>query len=318
MTGCEKIKKVIIFGCQKIAVNFVEFVAKKREVEIPLVVSSELPSDDLLGYPSVLSEAKRLGINVVNPPNISSELIDHIAEIEPDIFFTVYYRKILPKRLIEIPELGAVNVHPSWLPSYRGPVPTAWALLNGEEEFGVTLHLIDDGVDTGDILAQEAHKIYHDETGFELNNRAMSIGLQMLKKHFDGILEDSLVSVKQGEGASYYGHLDKKVIIDWRNKAGYLRNLIRVCAKPYNPVESVLLDRSIFINKARLFGADDIPIQKPGRIVKVIDGKPIVSCSDGFLLLEDFEISSPSSELEDPVYLKVGDMFSNGYLKSEK
>ena len=307
----KKTKKIIIFGCQKIAVDFVNFVVKHGKVEIPLVVSSELPNDEKLGYPSLLSEAKKLGINVVNPTAIFSELIDQIDDFSPDIFFSIYYRNILPKRLLEVPRSGAVNVHPSLLPKYRGPVPTAWALLNGEKEFGVTLHLIDEGVDTGDILAQEVHEIGPLETGFELNNRAMSIGLQMLKKHFDDILEGRVAPVKQGKGGSYYGSLGKDIMVDWRNKADYLRNLVRVCSKPYEPVRSVLLNNTIFINKAKIFNTDDIPIQKPGRIVKMVDEKPVVSCADGFLLLEEYGFCSFMEGEERYDDFKVGNSFSN-------
>ena len=81
-----------------------------------------------------------------------------------------------------------INIHPSKLPEYRGPVPTAWAIANGEKEYGISIHLMDEGIDTGDILVQEIFPIVRDDTGFSLYTKAMSCGAELLKKHFRDIV----------------------------------------------------------------------------------------------------------------------------------
>ena len=144
-------------------------------------------------------------------------MVRQLIDISPDLILSIYYRKILPKALIDLPRLGCINIHPSALPFYRGPVPTAWAIENGEEEFGITLHLMDLGIDTGDILAQEIYGIGEDETGYELYTRAMDLGYQMFRKNFDNIINETTIPVPQVGIGSYYGKKTGRSWIDWKN-----------------------------------------------------------------------------------------------------
>ena len=158
-------RRVILFGCQAISIDILRYLAVQKGIEVSKVITYEVLSDVSRGQESIIAVAEDLGIEVLSPPRISSKLIEEIRGINPDLIISAYYRKIFPKELIEIPRLGIVNVHPSLLPYYRGPVPTAWAILNNEKEFGITIHKIDAGIDTGDILVQSTHDIGDDETG---------------------------------------------------------------------------------------------------------------------------------------------------------
>ena len=151
-------KKIILFGCQAISIDILRFLINQKDIEVSKVISYEVVSDISRGQESIISVARELGIQVEQPRKITSNIVNEIRNINPDLIISAYYRKIFPKELIDIPRLGIVNIHPSLLPFYRGPVPTAWAILNNESEFGITLHKVDAGIDTGDILFQSKHQ----------------------------------------------------------------------------------------------------------------------------------------------------------------
>ena len=302
--------KVVIFGCQQIAVDFVNFLIKQRNVEISLVITYELPLDQTYGYASLSEACLKNHIPCIKPNRVTNILVDKIEEINPDIIFSVYYRKILPEKILHIPKNGCYNIHPSILPFYRGPVPTAWAILNGEKYFGITIHKMDKGIDTGDILVQKKYKILDNETGFELYNRGMKLGAILLINNFNKIIYNKLAHFKQIGIGSYYGKRKGVSKIDWQQKAENIQNLVRVHAKPYNPAETKLLNRYLIINKVKKTSLQNYITQGPGIIIEITkDQKLIVSCADGLLLIEDFEIYPKLTKNEHPIYLKKGNRF---------
>lgn len=302
--------KVVVFGCQQIAVEFIKYLSKKEGVEVPLVVTYELPLDKTYGYKSVLEEASKCGFRVMMPKAISLDIVRYIEEIAPDIIFSVYYRKIFPEHLLKLPWLGCVNIHPGLLPFYRGPVPTAWAIMSGESRFGITVHYMDKQIDTGDILIQEEYEILDNETGYELYTRAMELGANLLKENFHKIINQELTPRKQVGTGSYFGKGKWRYIIDWQEKAENIKNMVRVHARPYNPAETILLNRYVLINKATVINTDKYILQGPGKIIDIVDDKKIVvSCSDGFLRLDEYEIFPLLTAQEEEVYLKAGNRF---------
>ncbi|MBW2589180.1 MAG: methionyl-tRNA formyltransferase, partial [Deltaproteobacteria bacterium] len=101
---------------------------------------------------------------------------------KPDLFIVVAYGHILPKDILAIPETGAINLHASLLPKYRGPAPIQWAIINGENETGVTTMLMDEGLDTGDLLLSSKEKIAADDTSATLHDRLAILGAELLIK----------------------------------------------------------------------------------------------------------------------------------------
>lgn len=299
--------RVVLFGSQAIAVDFLGYLHGRADVELALVVASESELDPLFGYPSLSEHAREQGVPVVDSPR-GSDAVERVADLRPDIVFSVYYRRILPERLLAVPRLGGVNIHPSALPAYRGPTPTAWAILNGETEFGITVHRMDEGIDTGDILIQERYPIGPDETGHELHVRAMGLGADLLRRHFDAIVNgDAQPHPQEGIG-SYFGRLPRGHVIDWAAPAERIRNAIRVYASPYDRAETRLGNRRVLVDHAgRVRDESDYVLQGPGRIVDVLDdGVPIVACADGFLALDDCEIFPPLSDEERSLLLRPG------------
>ena len=300
-------QRVIVFGCQQIAVEFLDHLGGLSDTTVPLVVTSESEHDELFGYPSLRAKAEELGVEAVNPGRVS-EIIERVADIQPDAIFSLYYRKILPLRLLEIAEFGCFNIHPGLLPRYRGPTPTAWAILKGEESFGITIHLMDENVDTGDILVQREYEIYQEETGYELHLRAMGLGAALLRENFAKIMNRELRPQEQIGPASYFGKLNPSFTIDWQEKAQRIKNSVRVYSKPYASAETRLGNQRLLIDKVRVLEEESrYLLQGRGKIVDALaDGTPVVAAADGFLVLEDFDFSPPLAEAERSDLLRVG------------
>lgn len=305
-------ERVILFGCQAISIEILKFMHSLKSVDVLRVITYELPSDISRGQESIKTVATDLGIPVSSPSGISEELIDEIEGLQPDLIVSAYYRKIFPARLIDLPRLGIVNIHPSLLPYYRGPVPTAWAIVNNEKDFGVTIHKVDSGIDTGDILVQASYPIGDEETGFELYLRAMSLGAELFAQNFNNIIENKITPTKQPRGGSYYGKLKLRKNLDWKQSAIDIKNNVRVHAYPYNPIESILGSKYFFINRVSIVDSADHVIQLPGRILEVkSDGTFLVSCSDGVIHVLDYSVFPPFTDIERGIYLMPGRAFED-------
>ena len=112
----------------------------------------------------------------------NTEFIEKIKELKPDVICVVAYGKILPKEILDIPQLGCINVHGSLLPKYRGAAPIQWAVINGDKETGITTMYMDVGMDTGDMILKEKVSIGENETTGELWDRLSKIGGELLVK----------------------------------------------------------------------------------------------------------------------------------------
>src|SRR5262245_23654959 len=143
--------KVVFFGIYRLGVEALAELVK-RGIDIAAVVTKAgTPTD-----PQPVAEAARqyqLPCLLVQSPR-DSRFLEAITELAPELIVVAGYHRILPKALLDIPRRGAVNLHPSLLPQYRGPCPWKWTIVNGETITGATVHVVSEKVDAGDILAQ--------------------------------------------------------------------------------------------------------------------------------------------------------------------
>jgi methionyl-tRNA formyltransferase len=133
-----------------------------------------------LAKPLVKQLAEEHKISVFQPLRFNAEAVDELKKLKPDLIIVAAYGKIIPKSALTIPGFGCLNVHVSLLPKYRGPSPIQNALFNGEKETGVTIMLMDEGVDTGDILAQEKSQILPNDTTAILMEKLSAVGAKLL------------------------------------------------------------------------------------------------------------------------------------------
>lgn len=304
-------KKVIIFGCQEIAVNIINFLKKKKEIEISLVITYDLPLDVTYNYKIVSDFCKKSKIKYVKFVRFDDNLINKITEINSDLIITCYFRKIIPKKIINLTK-NIINLHPSYLPYYRGPVPTAWAILNNDKYSGFTIHEIDSGIDTGKIISRKKIPIKNDDTGYTLYRKSMNLGYQMFKKNFGNIINKKYKSISQKQFGSYFGKLQVEQFINWQYTALHILNLIRVYSYPYNSAKSKIFNKYLLIDKAEIYKDKKILAQKPGKIEKIINGKyPVISCSDGLIILKKFIFVKPLDKKEKKIYLRVGNILES-------
>ena len=138
----------------------------------------------------------------------------------------------------------------------------------------------------------------------------MALGAKLLAENFSKLINGEITPKKQVGIGSYYGKKRGRHMINWQQKTEDIRNTIRVHAKPYNPAETLLLNRYLIINKAKAIYDEKYTPQGPGKIVDVLEGdRLVVSCSDGCLLLEDYEIFPLLNDADKPLYLKKGNAF---------
>lgn len=182
-------------------------------------------------YSPVKEYAIEKNLKVYQPEKVrnNTEFIDEIKNLKPDVICVVAYGKILPKEILNIPKYGCINVHASILPKYRGAAPIQWAVLNGDEETGVTTMYMDVGMDTGDIIEVEKTKIGKEETTGELWNRLSKMGGKLLVETLKKIEEGTISRTKQGDDFTMAPMLNKEMAkINWEEKtAEEIHNLVR-------------------------------------------------------------------------------------------
>lgn len=157
---------------------------------------------------------------IENVKSVNSEdFRTKLRKLNPDIILVGSWGEKFEKATYDIPKIATINVHPSLLPKYRGPNPYFWVIRNLEQETGVTFHLMDEGYDTGSILAQEVVKIYSSDTGKSLKERLVLTARGVCCELLKTLKEDLIIPLKQNEEkASYYSY-PEKLEIDFRKSA---------------------------------------------------------------------------------------------------
>lgn len=202
--------KSLFFGTSSFAVPSLRVVAERTRLA-GVVTQPDRPAGrgQRLRPTPVKSVALELGLPVHEPRSLR-ELALTLHGEEFDLFVLASYGRILPQALLELPRLGALNVHPSLLPKYRGATPIQTALLNGERETGVSIMLMDAGLDTGDVVLQERAAIEPEETYGELHDRLAMLGADLLGGAIDIALRGELPRERQTGEASLTRPLTKE------------------------------------------------------------------------------------------------------------
>lgn len=179
----------------------------------------------------VKERAAAYGIPVYQPERVKTdeEFYHMLEETVPDVIVVAAFGQILPKRILDLPKYGCVNIHASLLPKYRGSAPIQWAVIDGEKETGVTTMMMDEGLDTGDMLDTAVVPLAADETGGSLFEKLSHVGGRLILSTLDQLEKGTAVRTKQPkEGSTYARMLDKSIgDIDWSMEAEAIERLIR-------------------------------------------------------------------------------------------
>lgn len=184
----------------------------------------------IITAPPVKVCAEKHGITVYQPNTLRDGKAEEILkEIAPDVIVVVAYGKILPREILNIPKYGCVNGHASLLPKYRGSAPIQQAIISGETETGVTAQLMDEGIDTGDILKTARTEIGEKETAEELFERLSVITAELLVNTLADLEKGNITPQKQDEEKASYAPIIKKemALLDFSKSAKELYNAVR-------------------------------------------------------------------------------------------
>ena len=200
--------KIVFLGGKKIGYNCLKYLIQHSEIEVALVIPN-LESDVLQNrwYPSVTELALTYNIPLLGTKNIN-ENIEEIKQINPDLIFSVYFDQIFKKPIIDIPPKGIINLHFGLPEYYRGCYPTTWAIINGETSTGVTLHYVDEGIDTGDIIAERFIDIKEHYTGKDLYDICTETGFDLFKEMLPLIINDKCEARTQINGNAQHYNRD--------------------------------------------------------------------------------------------------------------
>ncbi|RMG41962.1 MAG: bifunctional UDP-4-amino-4-deoxy-L-arabinose formyltransferase/UDP-glucuronic acid oxidase ArnA [Candidatus Dadabacteria bacterium] len=237
-------------------------------------------------FDSVAELAAKHNIPVFAPENVNTPLwISKIKELNPEIIFSFYYRNLISKKILNIPSAGALNLHGSYLPRYRGRCPVNWVLINGEKETGVTLHYMTTKPDAGDIIAQEKISIDYDDTALTLHNKLAGKAAELLRRTLPDIKAGKVTRTPQDESqASYFsGRRPEDGEINWSASAEDIRNLVRAVTKPYPGAFSFINNQKFFVWQA----AVDSNVTHAARPGTVLSASPfVVAAGEGALRLD--------------------------------
>lgn len=278
----------VVFAYHNVGVRCLS-VLLAHGVDVRLVVTHLDNPKETIWFESVQKLAELHGIPVITPddPNVQ-DVIEGIRVLQPEFFFSFYYRLMLKQDLLDIPRHGALNMHGSLLPKYRGRVPVNWAIIRGETETGATLHYMTEKPDNGDIVAQQAVPILPNDTAHEVFNKVTVAAEMALNDVLPSLLAGKAPREKQdlSKGAYFGGRKPEDGIIDWNRSAQEIHNLVRAVAPPYPGATTQLLGKPMRILQTlveRGKGAGN-----PAFFVR--DGKAYADCGSGVLRVVRFEV----------------------------
>ena len=295
--------RVVFMGNPEFAIPTLKLLQKSRHDLLAVVSNKPKP----MGRGRVLSStpvgqfAKENKIKLLEPDNLNAiDFQSQLKNLEVDIFLIVAYR-ILPEKIIEIPKYGAINLHVSLLPKYRGAAPIQWALMNGDTETGVTIFQIDNKVDTGDILAQEKFPIHKDDNMWTLGTRLCNSGAEIMIDVIEKIEEGSIEILKQNQASvSFAPKITKKMrCINWSWSATKIHNWVRGLS-PYPSMYTILNGRNVKIFKTFI---EKSSIRKPGAIININHNSILIGTGKNLLGLLEIQLEG-KKKLSIEKYLK--------------
>ena len=280
--------RIIFLGTPEFAVASLEALITHGFNVVAVVTAPDKPSGRGLKLtpPPVKLCAEKHGIPVLQPIKLKDPIfIQELASFQADLQFVVAFR-MLPELVWNMPRLGTYNLHGSLLPKYRGAAPIHWAVMNGDQETGITVFKLKHEIDTGDIILRKTMPINRNETTSQVHDRMMMIGAEALAEAAKMIENDQVDYLEQREDeVSLAPKLFKETcLIDWNQPVEIVYNKIRGLA--YFPgAYFVFQGKTVKVFQSEL-GQEKLT---PGEI-KETENEIIIGCSDGSLSLKEFQV----------------------------
>ncbi len=265
---------------------------------------------------AIAIKAKSMGLDVIQEQDLKSgHFVSKLKELDADLFVVVAFR-ILPNSLITIPKLGSINLHGSLLPAYRGAAPIQWALINGEDETGLSTFFIAPKVDTGAVICQDKLPIHPNDNYGTLSERMGILGSVLLVETINLIESGSASAIKQNDNqATLAPKITKDMtIIDWSRPARELHNLVRGLT-PIPSATTIIKGKRIKIQETRVDNDDNGSNYLPGEITAIKKSIVSVQTGKGHLLIHRVQLEGKKTmdigSFMNGFALNIGDRFGN-------
>ena len=285
--------KIVFMGTPDFAVPCLKTLNENYEV-IAVITQPDRPKGRGQKLtPSPIKEyALEHNLTVLQPEKIkTSETEEQLKKLAPDLIVVVAFGQILSKAILDIPQLGCINVHASLLPKYRGAAPIHWSIINGETKTGITTMYMDVGLDTGDMILKEEVSISAKMNTGELHDTLMNIGAKTLLQTIKQIAEGSVVRNKQNDAKASYAPLLTKELerINWLLPAQEIYNLVRGL-NPWPVAFSIFKGKKLKIWQTKVI--DNVTIGEIGTVLSLTETGFTVQTGKGILEILELQPES--------------------------
>lgn len=306
--------KIIFAGTPQFAADALAVLRKEHQI-VAVLTQPDRPSGR--GMHLAASPVKQLalqhGLTVMQPGTLKTEeALQAIARLDAEVMVVAAYGLILPKKVLQLPHYGCLNIHASLLPRWRGAAPIQRAILAGDAETGVTIMQMDEGLDTGDMLLKKSCTIATDDTAQTLHDKLAHLGAQCIVEALRQLESGKLQSEQQdARQATYAAKLTKlEAQLDWNRDAAQLERAVRGYF-PFPTAHTSFGDTPIKILRAHLADGKN---SAPGTVTAVNKDGIFVACGNGTLALEVLQKPGgkalPAMQFVQSLPIKAGDRFN--------
>ncbi len=227
--------RILFFGYSEVGYECLDLLLERKDNVVALITHEDHPGEKIWFKTPALA-AREKGVPVYTPDKVGTpEWTERIAAMKPDLILSVYYRNMIPTRILGLAPLGAFNMHGSLLPKYRGRAPVNWAVLHGEPRIGMTLHRMVKAPDAGAIVDQEGVDLGPRDTAEQAFRKVLPCARRVLARQIDALLAGAARETPQDDAQATYfgGRTPEDGRIDWSRSSRDIFNLIRAVTDPY-------------------------------------------------------------------------------------
>jgi len=306
--------KIVFFGSDDFAVVHLKKIISSSHSILAVVTQPDRAKGRgmKVGISPVKELAGKKALPVLQPMDLADKnFIGQLKKYECDLFVVIAYGKFLPKDVLAIPRLGAINGHGSLLPQYRGAAPINWAIINGEKQTGVSIIQMNEKMDAGDIIAQSTIDIDQEDTSIALRAKMAELGSQLLMETLKAIEENkcSLTPQKEAE-VSFAPKLRKEMgTIDWTKSAVEIHNLVRGLL-PWPSATTYFNGKMLKVIETAV-AENSSGASQPGEICDISSKGIVVATGQGTLLIK--KVHPESSKAMDAASFAAGHKIAAGY-----
>lgn len=287
--------RTVFMGTPDFAVPCLDMLVKEGYPVAGVITQPDRPKGrgQKLAYSPVKEAALAYNLPVLQPASIKTDdSYNQIAALNPDIIIVVAFGQLLPKKLLELPAYGCINVHASLLPKYRGSAPIHWAIINGETTTGITTMYMDVGMDTGDMIAKAEIPILPTDTTGSLHDKLKDLGADVLSDTLRQLAANSAPREVQQEFEATYARMLCRTTerIDWHLPATAIHNLVRGL-NPWPGAYCNYQNKSLKIWQTRVHD-DSQSCSVPGQIIQITKTGLVVETGKGTIELLEVQPES--------------------------